>query len=70
MVDLGARVKIGINGHEDEFMLVGTLEANPTAGKISNESPVGKALMGHRVGDKVIISSPVKVVYTIKKISY
>ena len=51
-------------------MIVGTLEANPSLGKISNESPVGKALLGRRVGDEVIISSPIKTVYKIKGIKY
>lgn len=69
-INLGARVKIEVNGQEDEFMIVGTLEANPTAGKISNESPVGRALLGHKAGDEVVVSSPVKVVYKIKTVRY
>ena len=40
------------------YSLVGAFEANPGAGRISNESPVGKALLGHRVGDLVIVSTP------------
>ena len=47
-----------------------TMCANPSLGKISNESPVGKALMGHKVGEEVVISSPIKTVYKIKKIRY
>ena len=70
LVDLGARVKIDVNGKKDEFMIVGTLEANPTFGKISNESPVGKALLGHKIGDEIVISSPAKKVYKIKDIKY
>ena len=69
-VHLGAQVKVEVDGQIDEFIIVGTLEANPTLGKISNESPVGKALLGHKVGDEVILSSPVKVVYKIKSIKY
>jgi len=46
------------------------LEANPSLGKISNESPVGKTLFGHRVGDEILISSPIKTIYKIKKIKY
>lgn len=69
-INLGARVKVDINGQEDEFMIVGTLEANPTAGKISNESPVGKSLMGRKAGEEVIISSPLKVSYKIKSVKY
>jgi transcription elongation factor GreA len=40
------------------YTLVGAFEANPSAGRISNESPVGKALLGHRVGDLVIVATP------------
>ena len=40
------------------YTLVGAFEANPGAGRISNESPVGKALLGHRVGDLVIVATP------------
>jgi len=43
---------------EYHYTLVGAYEANPGAGRISNESPVGKALLGHKVGDKVIVSTP------------
>jgi len=69
-VDLGAVVDVEIDGDKDEFTIVGTLEANPSIGKISNESPVGRALMGHQSGDEVIISSPIKSIYKIKKIRY
>ncbi len=69
-VRLGAEVVIDIKGKEDKITLVGTMEADPGSGKISNESPVGKALFGRREGDLVIISSERSVVYKIKKISY
>jgi len=69
-VKLGARVTVEVNNQEDEFMITGTLEANPSAGKISDKSPVGRALLGHKVGDEVVISSPTKVVYKIKAIKY
>jgi len=70
IVDLGATVVVGVNGQEDEFTIVGTLEADPSIGKISNESPVGKALLGHKVGDEVVVSSPNKTIYKIKRIIY
>lgn len=70
VIGLGARVKIDVNGEKDEFVVVGTLEANPALGKISNESPVGRALLGHRVGDEVVIPSPTKITYKIKGIKY
>jgi len=69
-VGLGARVEVEIGDQRDEFTIVGTLEANPALGKISNESPVGKALMGRKVGEEVVISSPIKSIYKIKKIRY
>jgi len=70
IVDLGATVLVEVDGQNDEFTLVGSLEANPTVGKISNESPVGKALLGHQTGDNVVVSSPIQTTYKIKKIKY
>jgi len=71
IVDLGATVTLEeADGQINEFMIVGTLEANPGEGKISSESPVGKILLGKKVGDEVIITSPIRVVYKIKKIKY
>jgi len=70
IVQLGARVLVEINGEIDEFRIVSSIEANPSLGMISNESPVGKALLGHKVGDEIIISSPVRTCYKIKKIKY
>jgi transcription elongation factor GreA len=69
-IRLGAEVVIDIKGKEDKIILVGTLEADPEKGKISNESPVGKALFGRREGDVVTISSSKSITYKIKKISY
>lgn len=70
VVGLGAKVRIEVDGEKDEFVVVGTLEANPALGKISNESPVGRAILGHRVGDEVTVSSPTKITYKIKNIKY
>ncbi|MCX6723885.1 MAG: GreA/GreB family elongation factor [Candidatus Staskawiczbacteria bacterium] len=70
VIGLGAKVKIAVDGQKDEFLIVGTLEANPALGKISNESPVGRALLGHKIGDEVVISSPVEISYKIKNIKY
>ena len=71
MVDVGATVTLEEpNGSINEFMIVGTLEANPSEGRISTESPVGRALMGHKVGEEAVITSPIKVPYKIKKIKY
>jgi transcription elongation factor GreA len=70
VIGLGAKVKIDIDGQKDEFVIIGTLEANPALGRISNESPVGKALLGHKIGDAVVVSSPMKIVYKIRNIKY
>lgn len=70
VIAVGASVKIDVNGEKDEFVIVGTLEANPALGKISNESPVGRALLGHKLGDEVVIPTPVKTTYKIKGIKY
>ena len=52
-VGLKVRVKDMEDKEEDEYVIVGATEADPFAGKISNESPVGKALLGHKVGQTV-----------------
>jgi len=70
IINLGAEILVEVDGQSDEFKIVGTLEANPAVGKISNESPVGQALLGHKVGDEVIVSSPIKTIYKIKKVRY
>jgi transcription elongation factor GreA len=70
LIGLGATILVEIDGDKDEFILVGSYEANPILGKISHHSPVGKALMGHKVGDEVMVSSPIKSIYKIKKIKY
>jgi transcription elongation factor GreA len=42
----------------EAYQIVGSVEADPTKGRISNESPIGKALLGHGVGDEVAVSTP------------
>jgi transcription elongation factor GreA len=69
-VDLGAQVQVEAGGQKGQFTIVGTIEANPDLGKISNESPVGRALLGHKTGDQVTITSPIKTIYKIKEIKY
>ncbi len=69
-VQLGAKVTVEAGGKVDEFVLVGTMEADPSYGKISDESPVGRALIGKKEGEEVIVSSKVKIVYKIKKVTY
>ena len=50
-VALGATVKLDMGGKEVEYSVVGTIEADPLAGKISDESPIGKQLIGRKVGE-------------------
>ena len=60
-VGLGNTVKISYVDDEDdldEYKIVGSQEADPFESKISNESPIAKALMGHKVGDVVSVESP------------
>ena len=60
-VGLGNTVKIAYVDDEDdldEYKIVGSQEADPFESKISNESPIAKALMGHKVGDIVSVESP------------
>ena len=70
VVRLGARVMVEVDGQTDELIIVGSLEANPSLGKISNESPVGKALLGKKEGEEVTIAASVPTKYKIKKIKY
>ncbi len=59
-VQLGSVVTIQEEGQDDleTYTIVGAAEADPTAGRISNESPLGKALMGRKVGDRVTVMAP------------
>lgn len=63
-VHLGATVKVKDlkNGEAYEFHVVGSAEADPTAKRISNESPLGRALIGHKKGETVDVSTPRGVV--------
>lgn len=57
-IKIGSLVKVMFNGKEKEFSIVGAQEASPLQGKISNESPIGQALLGKRKGDVVEITVP------------
>lgn len=68
-VVIGSTVVVEIDGATDEFTIVGTMEADPAKRKISNESPVGAALLGAKVGDVVEVTTPiVKANYKILEI--
>ncbi len=71
-VEVGSNVTVteGESKKPSEFHIVGSAEADPAAGRISNESPVGVALLGKRVGAEVQVNVPKGVLrYTITKIS-
>jgi transcription elongation factor GreA len=69
-VQLGSIVKLKNDGKAKEFQIVGTVEADPLEGKISDESPIGQALMGKQVGEAVEITTPHDVTaYKITDIS-
>lgn len=69
-VDVGSSVEVSRDGKSMEFHIVGSEEAKPEEGKISNESPLGRELLGHRVGDSIAVDAPNgKVQYKVIKIS-
>jgi len=69
-VQVGDRVLVSLDSGEIEFQIVGSYEADPEQGLISNESPIGQALLGRKPGDAVEVNVPAgKIIYTIKKIS-
>lgn len=58
-VILGSKIKLkSDDGKTKDFQVVGTVEADPLNGKLSDESPIGKALMGKKQGDEVVITTP------------
>ena len=58
-VEIGDKVLIqNQDGKIEQFTIVGSAEASPVEGKISNESPVGKALLGKKIGDEVEVKTP------------
>jgi transcription elongation factor GreA len=72
VVGLGSVVTVIEKGskEKEEYHLVGSAEANPRAGKISSESPLGKALLGAKVGDQVRVNAPDgELVFVIKAIA-
>ncbi len=68
-VDVGSKVTLHLKGKEIEFHIVGEWEADPTVKKISHSSPLGKALMGKKVGEKIEVEAPAgKILYKIIRI--
>ena len=65
-IGIGSYMTVEVNGKQVTYQLVGSAEADIKAGKLSNASPVGECLMGHKVGDTVAIEVPRgTVTYTI-----
>ena len=58
-VVIGSTIVVEIEGEKDEFTIVGTIEADPSKKKISNESPVGTAMLGAKVGEVVEVVTPI-----------
>lgn len=69
-VVLGSTVELQSADKTVTYTVVGPVEADPLAGKISNESPIGKELIGKKIGDEVKIKTPkAEMVYIVKSIS-
>lgn len=69
-IKLGSIVSVNTGKDKEEFTLVGEWEADPKDRKISHESPLGKALIGKKVGEKVEVDAPAgKIIYTIESIN-
>lgn len=70
VVRVGSIVKVSVQDKERVFTIVGSSEADPLSGKISNESPIGSALLGTKVGDVVSVTSPAgKTEYRVLNVS-
>ena len=68
-VQVGSRVEVDIEGEATEYIIAGAQEADPMQGKISVESPIGRALLGKKLGDRVEVETPAgKMQYTIKRL--
>jgi transcription elongation factor GreA len=69
-VGIGSTVTVKMGGRERKFSIVGSAESDITNNKISNESPVGNALIGHKAGDEVVSVGPTgkKVSLSIEKV--
>ena len=57
-VQIGSTVSVESGDGDETFTIVGSAEAKPGEGRISNESPVGRALLGKRKGDKIVVRVP------------
>lgn len=65
-VDVGTKVTLKVDGHQQIFFIVGDWEADPKEKKISHISPLGKSLVGKKVGEKIEVEAPAgKLTYEI-----
>ncbi|MCL2703965.1 MAG: transcription elongation factor GreA [Defluviitaleaceae bacterium] len=72
VVGIGSKVTLFSEefGEDEEYVIVGSAEANPAGGKISNESPLGSVILGRRVGDEVFVDAPAGIIkYVVKSIA-
>ena len=68
-VSVGSQVHVDLDNGNQVFHIVGSTEADPEAGKISDESPIGKALLGKKVGDTASVEVPAgTITYKITKL--
>lgn len=68
-VGIGSTVVVEVKGKEKTYQIVGFSEADPAGGRISNESPLGNAFLGHKKGDTVTVQTPAgDVEYTIVEV--
>ena len=69
-IEVGSTAEVLVNGKPMKFVIVGSNEAKPEKGFISNESPLGKQLIGHRVGDSIVVEAPRgKIEYKVFRLS-
>ncbi len=69
VVSIGSTVIVELEGDEERYTIVGAIEAKPKDGLISNESPIGKALLGKRAGQEAVVATPGgQTRFTVKRI--
>ena len=69
VVQLGSRVKVKLDGEEQELIVVDENEVDVGAGKISHQSPIGQALLNKKKGDQIEVEAPIgKITYTILEV--
>ncbi len=69
-IHVGSQIAVEINGNTKEYTITGAAESDPSKGWISNESPLGKAFLGHKKGDEVEVDVPSgKATYKITKVN-